>query len=337
VPFESPPRPPIFLRHSDSMRVTARTDLSEPCGLLPDLAARSRKQLFAARGSCDAAAVAKRTSSHDRRHRERLIQSIGRDVARFQETSFTFDDVAAEILALDRDDLPAMTLLLFAGPASVERIAAVLGKPRARVATSVERLQLAGYARPQPGGGDAVELTGHAQAWIHKLWAPMQEVGEQMLRGYPTSVLETIGMFLARACQQSERQTTIARRWLGQPAAARRAHLRGGLSPAALRRVQVFIEANLGGEIRLADLAARAGLSAYHFARAFKVSAGQTPRAFVESRRIAFASRLIADTTQPLAAVAVDAGFGTQSRLTTVFRRQTGFTPAEYRRGRRQR
>jgi AraC-like DNA-binding protein len=38
-------------------------------------------------------------------------------------------------------------------------------------------------------------------------------------------------------------------------------------------------------------------------------------------------------TTQPLARIAVTAGFTTQSRLTTAFRRATGFTPAAYRRG----
>jgi len=44
---------------------------------------------------------------------------------------------------------------------------------------------------------------------------------------------------------------------------------------------------------------------------------------------------LIAETDQPLAHVAAATGFTTQSQLTTVFRRATGFTPAAYRRGRR--
>ena len=74
----------------------------------------------------------------------------------------------------------------------------------------------------------------------------------------------------------------------------------------------------------------------FHFARAFRVSTGLTPRAFVETRRIARARQLIAGTTQPLAAIAVDTGFGTQSRLTIAFKRATGFTPAAWRRsGRR--
>jgi AraC family transcriptional regulator len=59
-----------------------------------------------------------------------------------------------------------------------------------------------------------------------------------------------------------------------------------------------------------------------------------TPRAFVEQRRIERARRLIDESRQSLAEIAVESGFSTQSRLTTTFRRRTGFTPAEYRRGR---
>jgi AraC family transcriptional regulator len=132
-----------------------------------------------------------------------------------------------------------------------------------------------------------------------------------------------------------ERQVRRLKKWLERPGSqARKTHLRGGLAPAALRRVEVFVEANLGQTMRLGDLAERAGLSPYHFARAFKTSAGLTPRAFIEERRIERAKRLIEEFRQSLADIAVEAGFGTQSRLTTTFKRRTGFTPAEYRRGR---
>ena len=77
-----------------------------------------------------------------------------------------------------------------------------------------------------------------------------------------------------------------------------------------------------------------AALSPYHFARAFKTSVGMTPRAFVEQRRIERAKQLLTESDRSIASIAVDTGFGTQSRLTFVFKRQVGFTPAVYRRGR---
>jgi AraC-like DNA-binding protein len=40
------------------------------------------------------------------------------------------------------------------------------------------------------------------------------------------------------------------------------------------------------------------------------------------------------ESTYSLADIAIDAGFGSQSRLTSIFKRRTGFTPGEYRRGR---
>jgi AraC family transcriptional regulator len=264
--------------------------------------------------------------------RDALIARLGGDVVRFQEESSAFDDVAAQVLAVERADLPGMTLLLFGGPSPIDRLAAALHRPRSAIVTTIDRLEMAGYARRRPG--DAfVELTAHARDWIERIWAPLREDGARLLASYSTRDLATMLAFMARARMVQERQVRRLRAWLERPASpARRPHLRGGLSPAALRRVQLFVEANLDRPIRIADLAARAGLSAFHFARAFRISAGSPPRAYVEQRRIARAKRLIAGSTRPLAEVAVETGFGTQSRLTTTFRRHTGFTPAAYRR-----
>jgi AraC family transcriptional regulator len=266
--------------------------------------------------------------------RQRLTRTIGRGISRFQEASYAFDDVAAEILALDRKDLPVMTALLFNGPASAEELSSTLHTPRSAVTATLERLQLAGYARAQPGGPSRYELTSHAGRWIERIWAPLGDDGVRLMRGYATRDLAMIAGFVEQASTLQEARTTRLRGWLTLPSSpARRPHLRGGLSPAALQRVQVFIEANLGDAVHLHDLAERAGLSAYHFARAFKTSAGVTPRAFIERRRVERAKRLLTDTDQAIARIAADTGLGTQSRLTTVFRRHTGFTPAVYRRG----
>jgi AraC family transcriptional regulator len=274
-------------------------------------------------------------ASRRRGERRRVTQAIGRNVPRFQEASHAFDDVAAEVLALSRSDLPIMTMLLFGGPASADDLSAALHIRRSLVTTTFERLQLAGYARFQPQGGSVLELTAHAKEWIERIWAPLRQDGAQLFQRYSTPQLAAIASFLENACAIQESRLAKLRAWLATPSSpARRSHLRGGLSPAAIQRVSVFVAANLGAAIHLHDLAARAALSPYHFARAFKTSVGSTPRTFVEQRRVDQAKRLLAESDQPIASIAADTGFGTQSRLTTVFRRHTGFTPAAYRRGR---
>ena len=257
-------------------------------------------------------------------------------VVHFQEESSAFDDVAARILALHRSDLACMTMLLFGGPTSVDQLTAALQVQRGAVTATVERLQLAGYARRRPETGEArIELTEHARRWIERIWEPVREEGDRLLRSYSARDLAVMSTFMVRASAVQERQIRRLRKWLELPwSPARTAHLRGGLSPAALRRVQLFVEANLERTIHLTDLAGRAELSLHHFARAFKMSAGMTPRAFVEDRRIERAKRLINETHRSLADIAIECGFGTQSRLTTTFKHRTGFTPAEYRRGR---
>src|SRR5262249_11998892 len=187
-----------------------------------------------------------------------------------------------------------MTRLLFGGPASAADLAAALHARRGAVVATLDRLQLAGYARFQPGGGARLELTDHARAWVERIWAPVRQDGYALLETYSSAQLLRFATFLRRAAEVQETLTAQLRTWLELPASpARRTHLHGGLSPAALRRVQLFVEANLHRPIRLQDLAARAALSPYHFARAFRTSAGATPRAFVESRRIERAKRLL--------------------------------------------
>ena len=265
-----------------------------------------------------------------------LSAEVGAEIVRFQEMSNTVDQIAAAILRLDRQDLPCMTLLLFGGPATAQQLAEALHLPLSALRNVVARLEMAGYARRSPAPGEPqIELTPHAREWIDRIWEPLRHRGTEMLAPFSAAELSLMARVLRAATEVQERHVADLRQWLDESAAARKSHQRGGLSPAALRRVQVFVEANTERSIHIPDLAARAGLSVHHFGRAFRISTGVTPRAFIERRRIERARTLIDDTDQPLAEIAAATGFATQSHLTTAFRRATGFTPASYRRGRR--
>lgn len=268
---------------------------------------------------------------------ERLAGVIGQEIARFQDGASAFDDAAAAVLALDRADLPILTELLFQGPLASERVAVAVLRPPRLVRAALERLQLAGYARRMPGREDdqeeRFELTQLAREWIETIWGQMPQEGARALKSWSPREVSKLARFLALARQIQEKQRARVSALLEVPSSRMKNRLRGGLSPAALRRVQLFVEANLANPIALADLAERAGLSEHHFAHAFRTSTGTTPRVFVESRRIERAKQLLRESSSELAQIAIDTGFNTQSRFTTVFRRATGFTPAVYRRG----
>ena len=110
-----------------------------------------------------------------------------------------------------------------------------------------------------------------------------------------------------------------------------RSRIRGGLPPRALRRVREFIKAHLEANISIRVLANIAGLSMYHFARAFKQSEGMTPHEYLVKCRVQRAKDLLAGTDLPLSEIALAAGFADQSHCARRFREQVGVTPSSYR------
>ena len=51
------------------------------------------------------------------------------------------------------------------------------------------------------------------------------------------------------------------------------------LAPWQVRRVTEFVDADVGADLRIADLAALIGVSVGHFHRAFRATTGRTPLA----------------------------------------------------------
>ncbi len=111
--------------------------------------------------------------------------------------------------------------------------------------------------------------------------------------------------------------------------------VRGGLPPGAVRRVREYVESHLSESIDLAALADIAGVSLYHFARAFKQSAGVTPHHYLVRRRVERAQEMLARTELSLSEVALSAGFSDQSHLARHFRQVVGMTPGRFRWSRR--
>jgi AraC family transcriptional regulator len=98
-----------------------------------------------------------------------------------------------------------------------------------------------------------------------------------------------------------------------------------------IKQTTDFMLAHLSQDLSLDVLAQQIGFSAYHFARLFRQTTGESPHQFVLRLRCEQAQRLLKATNVPLAQIALECGFANQSHLTLVFKRQFGVTPRAYR------
>ena len=98
-----------------------------------------------------------------------------------------------------------------------------------------------------------------------------------------------------------------------------------------LKRVEDYIDAHMTKLMRLEDLAASAGLSRIYFAAQFKAATGYRPHEYVLFRRIEHAKALMLKSDAQLVEVALRVGFCGQAHFSTVFKRFTAETPAQWR------
>jgi AraC family transcriptional regulator len=106
----------------------------------------------------------------------------------------------------------------------------------------------------------------------------------------------------------------------------------GGLSPKVLRRAIERLRSDSDADVSLAALASDAGLSRFHFCRAFKESTGLSPHAWLRQHRLEQAMQMLRDTDVSVVSVAAALGYTSQTAFAAAFRRLTGETPSNWRR-----
>ena len=107
----------------------------------------------------------------------------------------------------------------------------------------------------------------------------------------------------------------------------------GGLSPNVLLRAIERLRSDSDADVSLAALASDAGLSRSHFCRAFKESTGLSPHAWLRQYRLEQAMNMLRDTDTSIVSVAAELGYASQTAFAAAFRRLTGETPSDWRRG----
>ena len=83
--------------------------------------------------------------------------------------------------------------------------------------------------------------------------------------------------------------------------------------------------------VSLHELGAAVGRHPAQVARAFRRAHGVSVAAYARTLRLEWATVAVATTDDPIARIALDAGFADQSHFTRAFRRHHGVTPARYR------
>ena len=81
----------------------------------------------------------------------------------------------------------------------------------------------------------------------------------------------------------------------------------------------------------LEHLAGLAGLSTFHFSRAFKKASGVAPSRYFQRLRIEQAKHMLSGDDQSIIAIAMAVGFRSPSHFSQVFREVAGISPSEYR------
>jgi AraC-like DNA-binding protein len=103
--------------------------------------------------------------------------------------------------------------------------------------------------------------------------------------------------------------------------------------PAArhLLRAKDLADARYFDELTVDDMARAAGLSRAHFSREFRAAFGESPHAYLLTRRMERAAALLRNTDRSVANISLDVGLQSVGSFTTSFKRTYGMTPTAYR------
>jgi AraC-like DNA-binding protein len=98
-----------------------------------------------------------------------------------------------------------------------------------------------------------------------------------------------------------------------------------------LLRARDLADARFADRLRVTDLARAAGLSPAHFSREFRRAFGQSPHAYLLTRRLERAASLLCRTDRSVADICMLVGLSSVGSFTTSFTRQFGSSPLQYR------
>lgn len=101
------------------------------------------------------------------------------------------------------------------------------------------------------------------------------------------------------------------------------------LDQRRLKAVLALIDERLDQSLSLDALADAVGLKRSHFAAAFRLATGQSPRQYLIHRRVETARRLLEAGRTSISEIAFQTGFSHQSHLSRAMRQHVGLSPSD--------
>src|SRR5436309_13135720 len=98
-----------------------------------------------------------------------------------------------------------------------------------------------------------------------------------------------------------------------------------------LLRAKDLVDAHYADPISVADMARAAGLSKAYFTREFRNAFGESPRAYLLTRRLERAAAMLRTTDRSVADICMAVGLQSVGSFTTSFTRTYGMPPTAYR------
>ena len=98
-----------------------------------------------------------------------------------------------------------------------------------------------------------------------------------------------------------------------------------------LLRARDLADSRYAEPLGVADMASAAGLSRAHFSREFRRVFGESPHAYLLTRRLERAAALLRNTDRSVADICFSVGLQSLGSFTTSFKRTYGVSPTAYR------
>jgi AraC family transcriptional regulator len=152
------------------------------------------------------------------------------------------------------------------------------------------------------------EMDGSAPVWL------VLRLHREFLAGNAASSL-TIESVLFELCEYLSHPTPDASR-----------------EPPWIEQVEAVLRADFAARVDLRSLAAQVAVDPSHLCKSFRRFRRRTIGDYVMGLRVRLVCRQLIETSEPLTAIAAQAGFTDQSHMTRFFKRFTGISPAAYRR-----